>query len=203
MSKKVFKDAELLTYEITFDENDKTGVRLISLVKDPAILEKGMYFSQDEIRDYSFKIVKEKQQIIGPALIPNIKIKRIDDDGDPYFVFFSEQTIRGLMEKFNANNTGKSVNINHTSEMAPATITENWIVEDPYYDKSRLYGFNLPEGSWVIMTKISDENFWNDKVKGEELFSFSVEGLLGMSISDKFKALDENISLNKDRKSVV
>ena len=52
MSKKVFKDANYPTFEITFEEDGNSGVRLVSLVKDPAIEEYGMYFSKEEIINY-------------------------------------------------------------------------------------------------------------------------------------------------------
>lgn len=183
MPKKMYPESEYPIYEIYIGEDDDTGIRLVSLVKDPAIEVVGMAFQKEENIDYQFKSIQDKQMIIGPALIPNKKIIRKDEDGDPYFVFFSEETIRLMVAKFNKENTGKSINIDHTNEMAPAFIMENWIVEDSYYDKSRKYGFNLPVGSWVIMAKVEDENFWSSEVKDMGRYSFSVEGLMGQSIS--------------------
>lgn len=190
MSKKVFKDANYPIFEITFQDEDNTGIRLVSLVKDPAIEEQGMFFSKEEQVNYQFKELKDQQMIVGPAMIPDKKILRKDDEGEPYYVFFSKETIKGLMEKFNANNTGKSINVDHTNEMAPGFITENWIVADSYFDKSRMYGYNLPIGSWFITCKITDEQFWNMKVKEEGRYSFSIEGLLGQKPIDIYSAID-------------
>lgn len=191
MSKKIFKDANYPTFEITFEEDGNSGVRLVSLVKDPAIDEYGMYFSKEEIMNYEFKEIKDKQMIVGPAMIPNKKILRKDEDGDPFYVFFSAETIKGMMEKFNANNTGKSINVDHTNQMAPGFITQNWLIEDPYYDKSKMYGYNLPIGTWFICCKITDENFWNTAVKEEGRYSFSVEGLMGQKPSNKFSSIND------------
>jgi len=200
MSKKIYSDAEWPEFEITFTEDDPTsGIRLVSLVADPAIDVKGMYFSKDEEKKYEFKAIKDKMMVVGPALIPNIRIKRKSDDYGNHKVFFSKDTIKLLVDKFNRNNTGKSMNVLHTDTMAPAFISENWIVDDPYYDKSKLYGYNLPVGSWFICAKIEDEDFWETSVKENNLYSFSIEGLLGQKISSYQNQIYEAIdSMSED-----
>ena len=184
--KKMYPESTAPVYEITFSDDDNSGIRLVSLVKDPAIEVNGMFFNK-EMKDYGFKNIKEKQMIVGPGMIPDMRIPRKDDDGDLYFVFFSKDTIKELVNKFNRNNTGKSINIEHSSTMAPAFISQNWIVEDSYYDKSKMYGFNLPVGSWFIECKVEDKEFWDKSVKEDGLFSFSIEGLLGQKPSNMNK----------------
>jgi hypothetical protein len=77
--------------------------------------------------------------------------------------------------------------------MVDGYIQQSWIVSDPVYDKSKYYGYNLPIGSWFIEVKIKDSKFFQEKVKDENRFSFSVEGMMGMSISDKFSSIDKMI----------
>ena len=55
-------------------------------------------------------------------------------------------------------------------------ITESWISEDPIKDKSSVYGFNLPAGTWFVQMKIDDPKVW-ELVKQNSLSGFSVEGL--------------------------
>jgi hypothetical protein len=185
MSKKIYNDAEWPVFEITFQDDDPTsGIRLVSLVNDPAIEVRGMYFSKEDLKKYEFKAIKEKMMVVGPAMIPDRNIPRKSDEYGNHFVRFSKDTVKELAYKFNRNNTGKSMNILHSESMAPAFIGENWIVEDPYHDKSRMYGYNLPVGSWFICAKIEDEEFWESDVKDNNLFSFSIEGLLGQKPFD-------------------
>lgn len=180
MAKKVYNQAEAPVYEIYIGEDDNTGVRFVSLVQDPAIDVIGMAFSKEEKINYEFKDITDKQMLVGPALIPNKKIIRKDEDGDPYFVFFSESTIRLMVEKFNRENNNKSINIDHTTQMAKsAYIQQNWVIEDSYYDKSKMYGYSLPTGTWFIEVKFDSQEEWMSYVREGGRYSFSVEGLMG------------------------
>jgi len=93
MSKKKYKLDELPVYEILIDDEDETGIRYLSIVQDPAIEMKGMYFNDIEVKEFRFFASKEQQKIVGPALIPYKKIYRVDEDGE-YFVMFTPETIR-------------------------------------------------------------------------------------------------------------
>lgn len=179
--KKLDKD-KLPVYEIVVNDDDNTGISLISLVDEPAISLKGMMFSESSSM-MSFKDVgSDKQIIVGPALIPNMKIYREDDKYGSYYVVFTEQTIEKMVEKFNRFGSNRKINIDHSNRMVDAFIMEDWIVEDEVYDKSRKYGFEVPKGTYMIKVKIEDTDFWNDEVKGNEKFGFSIEGLLGQQL---------------------
>lgn len=182
MSKKVFKDSKYPVYEIVVGEEDDdgTGIRLVSLVDEPAIEIKGVALSKEKnIREVFFKKNGDKQIIVGPVLIPNKKILREDEDGNYYYNIFSSESIAKLVEKFNRRGDNRRINIDHTTKMVDAYIKESWIVEDTYYDKSKLYGFNVPKGTWMAIIKVEDEDFWQKEVKENEKFGFSIEGLLG------------------------
>lgn len=184
--KKIFKEANADVYEIVIGEDDDTGIRLISLVEDPAIEIEGMAFSKDQIKDFEFKTIGDKQIIVGPALVPGRKIPKEDENGEIYFVFFSKETIQLMVEKFNRNNNNKSINLEHTNQMIDGYVVQNWIVDDSFYDKSKKYGFNLPIGSWFIEVKIDDKKQWEEYVKVGGKHSFSVEGLMGQKLSNKY-----------------
>lgn len=179
MLRKLQELDQLPCFEITIENDDNSGIRMVSLVSDPAIEIKGMFFSKEEIKNYEFKAVKDQMKIVGPAMIPHKKIFRREGEYE-YFVSFSTDTIKKLVEKFNKENNNRSINVDHTSQMVNAYIEQNWIVEDPIYDKSKMYGFNLQPGTWFIEIKIEDEKFWNDEVKDMGKYGFSIEGLLNM-----------------------
>ena len=171
---------KLPIYEIVVDDNDETGISLISLVDEPAIIMKGMTFNDTTIM--SFKEVDDKQIIVGPALIPNMRIYREDEKYGRYFVKFTPETIEKMVEKFNKYGSNRKINIDHSNQMVDAFIMEDWIVEDEVYDKSRKYGFEVPKGTYMIKVKIENKDFWEREVKGNGKFGFSIEGLLGQQL---------------------
>lgn len=175
MLKKIDYD-KLPVFELMVDESDDTGIRLVSIVENPAIGVKGYAFSDNTY--YAFQEVEDEQIIVGPALIPGQKIYQEDDKLGPHFVIFSKEGIRKMVEKFNKSGSNRRINVEHTNQMVNAYILEDWIVEDEVYDKSRKYNFEVPVGTYMMSVKVEDIDFWKEKVKGESKFSFSIEGML-------------------------
>lgn len=178
--KKIDQD-KLPTYEIVIDEFDETGISLISLVEDPAIMVKGMAFNNNSMMSFK-QVDDDKQIIIGPALIPDMKIYREDDKFGQYYVTFSKETIAKMVEKFNKYGSNRKINIDHSNMMVDAFIIEDWLTEDLVYDKSRKYGIEVPVGTYMIMVKIEDKEFWQNEVKDNGKFGFSIEGMLGQQL---------------------
>ena len=137
---------------------------------------------------YSFHFNEEKQIIAGPAIIPNLKIYRYDDDLGEYYVMFEKPTIEKMVEKFNKLQKTSKINLEHTDRIAPAFIKGSWIIEDMENDKSRMYGFtDLPVGTWFIEVKVEDREFWMSEVKSKNRNGFSIEGLMGIQLSSILK----------------
>lgn len=189
--KKVYKDAELPVFEIVCSEdmNDPTGIRLLSLVDQPAIEQKCLMFSKEDIKDYSFKLDNEKQLLVGPMMIANMKIIRKDEDGNKYFVMFKPETIELMVSKFMKGDNNHSINVDHSNQMVNGYIQQIWIVQDPYMAG---YGFKLPKGSAMCAVKIDDKKFWNDEVKANGKFGFSVEGLMDQKPFQMAKIKEED-----------
>ena len=133
-----------------------------------------------EISDasYAFAAIEEKQMVIGPAMVPNKLIVRKDDEGEPYYVYFTEDSIKKIAYKMMADKVIDRVNIEHDGEkfVDGAYLVESWIVEDPEKDKSLKYGFQPVEGTWMTMYKIDDKNIWDKYIKTGKVKGFSVEG---------------------------
>ena len=123
-----------------------------------------------------FATDNEKHIVLGPAMIPDQKIFRKDALGNPYYVFFSTDTIKMIAEKYMKNkytdnndlmHDGKAVNDIH--------VLESWIKEDNS-DKSNKYGFeHLPVGTWFVSMKVNNPNVWS-QIKEGKLNGFSVSG---------------------------
>jgi len=121
--------------------------------------------------------LEEKRMIIGPLMVPNKLIERIDENGTPYYVYFTPETIKKIAYKFMKDGHLKNFNIEHVSEdvVDGVSVVESWLVEHPEIDKTTLYGKKYEKGSWVAMVKVDNDEMW-DRVKRGEFAGWSVEG---------------------------
>ena len=128
-------------------------------------------------RNFSFEVDEDQRIVVGPAMIPNKMIRRRDENGNPYYVYFKEETIRSIAEDYFEEYKQNNTNMEHQSDKTHTrnTLLESWIVEDTNKDKSAIYGFELPKGSWMVSYKINDDEMW-EQVKAGKLKGFSVEG---------------------------
>jgi len=174
--------------ELKLKENGNgEGITAISLVKHPAIEQNWIAFSKDggEAKPdprFAFKTVDEEQRIVaGPAMIPDKLIYRMGQDGEEFFVFFTADTIRDLSEKFLLQGRQNNVTIEHEATVNDLSVVESWLVEDPKRDKSQVYGFDLPVGSWFVKLKVLNDDIWQ-LVKTKEVEGFSVEGVFAQEL---------------------
>jgi len=186
---------DLPIFDIVLNEEDlNQGVGMISLVDNPAIGVDWIKLSKQA--QISFKADKERQMLYGPFLIPNMLIYRQDAVNGEYYVRFSKEEIDKIATKFNEDLNSKNINLMHTDTKVDAFVAQNWVIEGQQ-DKSRNLGFDLPEGSWFGGVKIKDQNFWNEKVKNDEVKGFSVEILadLELSLKNKEQIMEKQIKL--------
>ena len=123
-----------------------------------------------------FQADDEKRIVIGPAMIPELKIFRKDVDGNPYYVFFSAESIKLIAEKYmRYKYTDNNDEMHNGKPVKDVYVYESWIKEDKE-DKSNKYGYgDLPIGTWFVAMKVRNDDVWN-KVKAGELKGFSVSG---------------------------
>jgi hypothetical protein len=122
---------------------------------------------------------EEKRIVLGPAMVPDQKIFRKDAMGNPYYVFFTKETIRMIAEKYMKNQYTRNNDLMHDGKaVRDVYVIESWIKEDEN-DKSIKYGYDVPVGSWMIAMKIAKtpkgDEVWN-QVKEGKLNGFSVSG---------------------------
>lgn len=118
----------------------------------------------------------DKMIITGPAMKAFQLIPRRDEDGNLFHVYFSDETIKKLSEKFLKDNNQHTTDINHSMEPDEEnTLVESWIVEDPEMDKSRVLGFNPGKGDWYVSYKINNKETWK-QIKEGKLNGFSIAG---------------------------
>jgi len=163
-------------YELLIDENDLllSGVHALSIVENPAI-QSDFIALGDQKPILLAEVNKDKQILMGAALIPEKPIYRKDGD-EEYYVYFSKETIAKTAEAFFRNNNQNNATLEHAEVLDNMTVFESWIVEDPDFDKSKKYGLEVPAGTWMVSMKVDDKDVWDNYVKDNKVFGFSIEG---------------------------
>jgi hypothetical protein len=178
-----------LLYELRI-EDDTDEVFSISLVESPAIESDFIYFDKEVVQ--FAKVDNEQRMLLGPILIADKRILRVDGEGNPYHVFFTKDTVKKLAQNYLMKKYTDSATLEHNKKIKGVHLVESWVKEGKL-DKSNNYGLNLPEGTWVGMFKITDDKIWNDYVKTGKVQGFSIEGLFTHALMKASK-----IDLEKD-----
>jgi hypothetical protein len=131
---------------------------------------------KEKMSKQNFQLDEEKRIVVGPAMVPDLKIFRKDKNGDPYYVTFKEDTIKMIAEKYMRNKYIDNNDTEHNGKAAEDVyVVESWIKEDEN-DKSNKYGYqDLPVGTWFVSMKVRNDYVWN-MVKERKLNGFSVSG---------------------------
>ena len=176
------------------DENQELAIDAISLVTSPAIEQDFVFFGKEKNNLTFAKVDEEKRMLISPALIPNKHIFRHNPNTQQdYYVYFSKETVRQASELYLKHNNHHKATYQHQDRVSGVLTIESWIKEGDM-DKSKMYGFDLPNGTWFVKMKIENDDLWK-KIKGGELKGISIEGYFTdkMEMMTEKKTQDEEI----------
>ena len=167
-------------------DNESLAIDAISLVTAPAIEQDFVFFGKEKNNLTLAKVDEEKRMLISPALIPNKQIFRYNPNTDSdYYVYFSPETVRKASELYLKHNNHHKATYQHQDRVSGVLTVESWIKEGDQ-DKSKLYGFDLPNGTWFVKMKIENDDLWN-KIKEGELRGLSIEGYF----TDRFESMQK------------
>ena len=171
---------------IISDDNQELAIDAISLVTSPAIEQDFVYFGKEKNNLTFAKVDEEKRMLVSPALIPEKTIFRHNPNTqEDYFVYFSKETVRKASELYLKHNNHHKATYQHQDRVSGVLTVESWIKEGDM-DKSKLYGYDLPNGTWFVKMKIENDELWN-KIKEGELKGLSIEGYF----TDKMEQMSE------------
>lgn len=181
---------KLQEIELTI-KDESEGVYAISLVDSPAIQENFIMLSSQNVE---LKILdEEKRIVVGFALVPEKRIYRKYKDKE-FNVFFTKETVAKSQELFMKNLNINKFTTEHREEVNGVNVIESWIVEDTKNDKSNLYNLKPKGGEWVVMSKIYNDDVWNE-VKNGTFKGYSIEGLYDGF--DKLEASEQECETTK------
>ncbi len=180
-------------YEALYDPKTSKGVFGISLVEQPAMEGNFIALSEAGVK---LSVANEEERIlIGLVLEPNKPIYR-NQDGEEFYVTFSERTIKDLAFGFYKGGHQQYSSLEHSGRIQGVTFVESWIVEDSQNDKSRALGLSYPKGSWMATMKVDSDEIWNGYVKTGKVKGFSIDALVSLK-EVNFKS---NIKMNDTKK---
>lgn len=178
------KKAELELVELVFDEADPngSGIMAISVVKRPAI-KQGFTLLSDDIKVKFEQVKGQKRLLVGPVLIPNMKIYRKEGERE-YDAFFKAESIEKMAFQYLKKGRQSNSTLEHVVDVDGLCVVESWVVQDGKMDKSTALGMDYPTGTWMVSMKVDREDIWQEFIETGELTGFSIEGLL-KSLSNK------------------
>lgn len=185
-------------FEGKYNKKSK-GVFAISLVHSPATEEHFIAMSKQDKLVTLAKVDEEKRILMGLVLQPEQLIYRVDENGNEFEMFFSEQTIRDFSQNFFQSGFQLNSKLEHDTPIDGVTFTESWLVADPEKDKSAAYGLEYPVGSWLVSMKVDNDDIWDNYIKTGELRGFSIDGMVELE-EVNYKT---DIQMSKENKSIL
>jgi hypothetical protein len=130
----------------------------------------------DFIGQTKFAIQDEEQKIVsGPLMVADLPIYRRDEDAE-YYVVFTADEIKKIVQRFFKKGYQSKVNIEHGKPVDGVYMYESYIIDR---EKGVMppKGFeDISNGSWFGTFKVENESIW-EMVKEGTFKGFSVEGL--------------------------
>lgn len=161
------------------------GIDNIAIVDRPAIEVDFLCFSKEE-KPMRFAD-EERHELTGAFLVPDLRMLRYDENGEPYKVFFSKETVEKIAREFLSN---RQFNIGHEADTDKIVLLESWIkTTEP--DKSTALGLDVPMGTWLGSVKVNDNILWNE-IKEGKYNGFSIAGAFTSSKSQEFKSQEDS-----------
>jgi len=198
MKKKPTKIVELVIEE----NNEMLAIDAISLVSAPAIEENFVYFGKEKHNLTFAKVDEDKRMLVSPALIPNKQIFRYNPQTDSeYYVYFSKDTVRQAAELYLKHNNHHKATHEHKDRVSGVLTVESWIKEGDS-DKSKLYGYDLPNGSWFVKMRIDNDDLWQ-KIKEGELKGLSIEGYFVDKMQNMSKGQFTNEQIRQALREII
>jgi hypothetical protein len=153
------------------DDAGRLGVFAIGLVEFPAIEETWVAMAHHKFTHH----VSERRMLYGAAMVPDKYIYRVDEEtNEEFYVYFDAATIAQCAQMFLKQGLQNEATFEHEYNLDGCIVVESWIVEGEQ-DKTRMFGMDLPVGTWVIGVKVENDEVW-DKVKNNVIKGFSIEG---------------------------
>jgi hypothetical protein len=166
------KELPLYKLVISDTEDSVEEVDFVALVERPAIQKNFIAFNNRQ----KFFADNEERVVSGPLMIADMPIYRRDEQLGEYYVMFTGEEIKKIVQRFFRFGYQSNVNIEHTTPVEGVFMFESYLI-DRKKGKMPMAGFeDVVDGSWWGSYKINNEEIWAE-VKSGTFKGFSVEGI--------------------------
>ena len=167
---------DIITYEIVVDyEDDTTRMVRNSFVADPAVeINKFTFSKPKEPIKLIFNNDDNNQSFMSVSILADTPIPRIDENGEPFNVVFTKDTVRKIANKLSMEGRGNEVSWQHTDQI----IDGVYLVEQFIFEKNRVYSpvfKDIPEGSLIQTYWVKDKDLFNKLANDVNFGGFSIE----------------------------
>ena len=183
--------------------DDGLGMEKISLVDDPAMESDFQFFANEEDR-FKFSVQNEEQRhIFGVIIRADHPVLRLSAEGFPYYITFSKETIKTIVQKYFREGRQNNFNLMHTPgtdvdsvEMLQAFIKDKERGIDPK-------GFeDIEDGSLFGEFKVLDDTIWED-IKAGKFKGFSMEIFYDIEIPlEEAPVTDEKVPVEEEEEQL-
>lgn len=182
------KDKKIPVYDAILQEGGFVG---LGIVEDPAIEVDFQCFSAtDQAQGLSlFSIESEEQRIVtGPLIRVDHNILRIDRDKNPYYIRFSKETAREMLQQFLTMGFQNNVDLSHTAYFPEGIEPLEFYIKDSKRGIAPKGYDDVADGSVFATYHISNDSVWK-ACKDGTFKGFSVEVYLDKEPAKDFSKL--------------
>ena len=160
---------------------DAEGMLAISLVADPAVQKNFLCFSED--KPIKLQLANEAEhKVTGVVCLADTPIYRRDDVKGEYYIVFTKETIKAMVDRYAKNGLFNSVNLEHNPEnFVNSVFMVECFIKDVDKGISPTGFEDVPNGSLFCTFKVEDEKLWNEIVNTDHFNGFSLEGVFNLS----------------------
>lgn len=160
---------------------DAEGMLAISLVADPAVQKNFLCFSED--KPIKLQLANEAEhKVTGVVCLADTPIYRRDDVKGEYYIVFTKETIKVMVDRYAKNGLFNSVNLEHNPEnFVNSVFMVECFIKDVDKGISPTGFEDVPNGSLFCTFKVEDEKLWNEIVNTDHFNGFSLEGIFNLS----------------------
>lgn len=172
--------------------DNETGINRVSFVHSPAT-KIGWTKHSDE-KQFQFEKNEMDRIVSGPIMIPNQAIYRFSEVIGPFYVKFTEATIKDTMKKYFKMNNTQNVDEEHNHENLDNVYLVESFINGERAD-SKMYP-DLPKGTWIGSFHIEDEKYWDEVIMSDKFNGLSLDGIFDLRyeeelINELFKEVEE------------
>lgn len=168
---------------------DAEGMVVCSFVDDAAVESNFLAFAEDK-KPMNFSIENEdKHIVIGVVMRANYPIYRYNKDMGEFYIVYTPDVIREMVQKFFRNGYQNNVDLDHSFQLQDGVYIEQAFIKDSENGINPKGFEDIEDGSLFFQYKVENEEIWQG-IKDGTFQGFSLAGTFG--IEETFRKQNNN-----------